>query len=133
MMWRLNERLSVVVLYRIQAAGLTKKVVTAIAQMVGSEAASVKEAVSRAAGHLALAEIRAHLPSGSALSLLVPTFVALLGPDQLSDVQRQQLHVSEACKVLSLCPHIAGAILVQNTKLVKLVRSICSRKQHKSA
>ena len=61
--------------------------------MIGSDSPSVKEAVCRAAGHLCLAEGAGTLPKGSALKPLASVFAALLGPDQPSDVQRQQLHV----------------------------------------
>ena len=73
--------------------GLTGRVVQATAQLARDPDPAVKEAVATAAGHLALAELRGDLPGGAALQPLLPTFVALLGTDQASEVQRQQLHV----------------------------------------
>lgn len=61
--------------------------------MARSDSAEVKEAVCRAAGHIALAEGQGKLPSGSAVGVLVPVFVSLLSADQASEVQRRQLHV----------------------------------------
>ena len=76
---------------------MTPKVVSAVTELARSDSPAIREAVSRAAGHLALGEIRKALPSGSGLAPMVPTFVALLGADQASDVQRQQLHVPPSC------------------------------------
>ena len=62
-------------------------------QMSWDEGHVVRLAAARAGGFLSLAELRGELPAGAALALLVPLFVCLLGTDQSSDVQRQQLHV----------------------------------------
>ena len=86
---------------RFEEVGLTRKVVSAIVEMARSDSPEVKEAVCRAAGHLALAESQGNLPAGSAVGALVPVFVSLLSADQASDVQRRQLHVSIlACNTL---------------------------------
>lgn len=79
---------------RVKEAGLTSQAVAATQQLARDEVSTVKEAACRVAGHLALAELRGNLPAGSALAPLVSTFAALLGPDQPSEVQRRQLHVS---------------------------------------
>ncbi len=62
-------------------------------QMSWDEGHVVRLAAARAGGFFALAELRGELPAGVALARLVPLFVCLLGTDQSSDVQRQQLHV----------------------------------------
>lgn len=72
---------------------MTARAVAAAASLARDESSSTREIAARAAGHLALAELKRELPPGSTLQQLVPTFVALLGADQASDVQRQQLHV----------------------------------------
>ena len=58
--------------------------------------AEVKCTACRAAGALASAELEDRLPAGSALVPLMGVMTALLGPDQFSEVQRQQLQVSIA-------------------------------------
>lgn len=73
---------------------MTKRVVTAVVEMARSDSSAVREAVCRAAGHIALAESLGKLPAGSAVGALVPVFVSLLSADQASEVQRRQLHVS---------------------------------------
>ncbi len=78
---------------RIEEVGLTRKVVSAIAELARSGSSEVKEAVCRAAGHLALAESQGQLPTGLVVGALVPIFVSLLSADQASEVQRRQLHV----------------------------------------
>ena len=62
-------------------------------QMSWDEGHVVRLAAACAGGFLSLAELRGELPAGAALAPLVPLFVCLLGTDQSSDVQRQQLHV----------------------------------------
>jgi len=78
---------------RLQESGLTAKVVSAVVDLARTDSPAAKEAVSRAAGHLALGEVCGDLPPGVGFAPMVPVFVALLGADQASDVQRQQLHV----------------------------------------
>ena len=67
---------------RLEDVGLTARVVAATLQLARDDSPLVKEAVARTGGHLALAELRGELPKGSALSALLPSFVALLGVDQ---------------------------------------------------
>ena len=69
------------------------RAVTAALQLARDEGHVVRLAAARAAGYLSLAELRGELPAGAALAPLVPLFVCLLGTDQSSDVQRQQLSV----------------------------------------
>lgn len=90
-------------LSRLEEAGLTRRVVTTVVELARSDSTPVKEAVCRAAGHLALAEGKGDLPPNSAIASLVPLFVALMGADQASDVQRQQLHVSKSICCRSRC------------------------------
>lgn len=69
------------------------RTVTAAVQLARDEGHVVRLAAARGAGYLSLAELRGELPAGAALAPLVPLFVCLLGTDQSSDVQRQQLSV----------------------------------------
>ena len=67
-------------------------------------------AAARAAGHLALAELRDSLPEDSALAPLIPVMVALIGTDQSSDVQRQMLLVCAARLCHCLCKFFGSAL-----------------------
>lgn len=78
---------------RLEEAELTAKAVAAAARFARDEGHAARLAAARAAGHLALAELRGGLPAGSALPGLLPVMVALLGADQSSEVQRQMLLV----------------------------------------
>lgn len=69
------------------------RAVAAAVQLARDEGHVVRLAAARGAGYLSLAELRGKLPAGAALAPLVPLFVCLLGTDQSSDVQRQQLSV----------------------------------------
>ena len=94
------------------------RAVTAALQLARDEGHVVRLAAARGAGYLSLAELRGELPAGAALAPLVPLFVCLLGTDQSSDVQRQQLSVRRApacmqamqpaCKQCSLCRYRAA-------------------------
>ncbi|KAK9840722.1 hypothetical protein WJX81_000165 [Elliptochloris bilobata] len=77
---------------RLQEAGAVGRAVDAATQLGRDDGHVVRLAAARAGGFLSLAELRGELPAGC-LTLLVPLFVCLLGTDQSSDVQRQQMHV----------------------------------------
>lgn len=79
---------------RLEELKLTAQAVAAVARFSRDEGHAVRLAAARAAGHLALAELRSNLPADSALAPLIPVMVALIGTDQSSDVQRQMLLVS---------------------------------------
>lgn len=72
---------------------MTAKAAAAVTTFSRDEGHAVRLAAARAAGHLALAELRGGLPGASALPALVPVMVALVGTDQSSEVQRQMLLV----------------------------------------
>lgn len=65
----------------------------AITRLSRTPDAEVRCAVSRAAASLASAELEGQLPEGSCLEPLVGVMTALLGPEQPSEVQRQQMQV----------------------------------------
>ena len=73
---------------------MTGKAVAAVTRFSRDEGHVVRLAAARAAGHLALAELRGKLPEDAALAPLVSVMVALIGMDQSSEVQRQMLLVS---------------------------------------
>lgn len=71
-------------------------------EVARADSSGTREASCYAVGNLALAEVSGKLPAGSALGKLIPTMVALLSSDQVSDVQRIQLHVSFQFDILQL-------------------------------
>jgi hypothetical protein len=79
--------------HRLMEVELTAEAVAAVVRFSRDEGHAVRLAAARAAGHLALAELRGDLAPESALAPLVPVMVALVGTDQSSDVQRQMLLV----------------------------------------
>ena len=79
---------------RFEEAQCTDKAVQRTTETARADSSATREAACFAVGNLALAEVNGKLPKGSALGKLVPTIVALLSSDQVSDVQRIQLHVS---------------------------------------
>ena len=79
---------------RLEELELTAQAIAAVTRFSRDEGHAVRLAAARAAGHLALAELRSSLPNDSALAPLIPVMVALIGTDQSSDVQRQMLLVS---------------------------------------
>lgn len=81
------------VVYRLVEAGAVARAVQAALQLGRDEGHAVRLAAARAGGYLSLAELQGGVPADAALAPLVPLFVCLLGTDQSSDVQRQQLHV----------------------------------------
>lgn len=85
--------------------GLVDKAVAAVVRFSRDESHAARHAAARAAGHLALAELRGSLGPDTALKQLVPVMVALVGTDQSSDVQRQMLLVCNIyhCKLFAIC------------------------------
>lgn len=79
---------------RLAEEQLIQQTIDAVTRLSRDPDPEVKCAACSAAGALAAGEVEGHLPQGSALPALVPTFTALLGPDQFSEVQRQQMQVS---------------------------------------
>lgn len=96
---------------RLEEVELTGKAVAAVTRFSRDEGHAVRLASARAAGHLALAELRLQLPQDAALAPLLPVMVALIGTDQSSEVQRQMLLVG--CPV-STCawPFVVGRLPV---------------------
>lgn len=89
-------------------------VLDAITRLSRTPDAEVRCAVSRAAASLASAELEGQLPEGACLAPLVGVMTALLGPEQPSEVQRQQMQVSRPSHVLSqLCQHGTVELLAQ--------------------
>ena len=72
---------------------MTEKAVAAVVGFSRDESHAARHAAARAAGHLALAELKGQLEEDTALKRLIPVMVALVGTDQSSDVQRQMLLV----------------------------------------
>ena len=72
---------------------MLRPVIDSVTRLARDADTEVKCAASRAAGALAAGELVGQVPQGTALSPLVSLMTALLGPDQFSDVQRQQMQV----------------------------------------
>ena len=85
--------------------GLVDKAVAAVVRFSRDESHAARHAAARAAGHLALAELRGSFGPDTALKQLVPVMVALVGTDQSSDVQRQMLLVCNIYhrKLFAIC------------------------------
>lgn len=79
---------------RLEEANCIERAVQKTIQLAKNESASIREAACLSAGNLALAEVLGTISSRSALRKLTPAMVALLSHDQVSEVQRLQLHVS---------------------------------------
>ena len=91
--------------------GLVDKAVAAVMRFSRDESHAARHAAARAAGHLALAELRGSLGPDTALKPLVPVMVALAGVDQSSDVHRQMLlvcSINRLCKLFAIC-HMTGS------------------------
>ena len=105
------------------------RAVSAALQLARDEGHVVRLAAARGAGYLSLAELRGDLPAGAALASLVPLFVCLLGTDQSSDVQRQQLSVRPSRQERSADP--AGSELCRQFLWLALrvaaLRRCCAR------
>ena len=81
---------------RLEEAGSSSQAVSAAVAFSKDSEFETRLAACRAAGSLVAAEATQKLPQGSALRQLMTVFLALLGPGQSSDVQRQQMQV---CKL----------------------------------
>ena len=75
-------------------------------------------AACRAGGSLVAAEATQKLPAGSALAQLLPVFLALVGPGQTSDVQRQQMQARSQLKNHGGSPSIRGTGLLHGQDLL---------------
>ena len=80
---------------------MLQPVISAVTKLSRDADPEVKCAACRAAGALASAELEGTLANGTAVAPLMSVMTALLGPDQASEVHRQQMQVCSA--VLLLC------------------------------
>ena len=99
-------------LHRLAEEQLLPQVIAAVTRLSRDANAEVKCGACRAAGALASAELEQRLQPGSALQPTIGIMTALLGPDQASEVQRQQMQVRHVTHVQHVKPALYAALSV---------------------